>query len=130
MIEKIQAALEGSKFFYLYLAIWAWVHFRFQKNFWVPEKTGKTVFSKYGDIEERRTGEKVYYIKAIQFFIFSFLTVFGLNIVDSFTVAAAAYVGFLFYFFRPLQTYHWLNGLLVLGMVVERMLHHTGNPIF
>lgn len=112
-------------FFYLYLAIWAWVHFRFQRNFWTPEKTEKTVFTKYGDESDPRTAQKVYYQKAIQFFIFTYLAVFGekigINLADSFTIACAAYVVCLFSFFK-VQTYHWLNGLLVLGMVIERTL--------
>lgn len=128
MIEKIQAALEGTKFFYAYIAIWLWVHYRFQRNFWVPEKTGKTVFTKYGDESNPRIPQKVYYQKAIQLMIFTILAVCGLNVVDSFTVACAAYVVCLFSFFK-IETYHFLNGAIVLGMVIERILYHTGNQI-
>ena len=89
-------------FFYLYIAIWLYVHFRFQQNFWVPNKTGKTVFTKYGDVNDPRTGEKVYYIKAVQFMVTTILTVFGLKFVDAFTVGCAVYVGFMFSFFESL----------------------------
>lgn len=111
------------KMFYLYLVIWAWVHFRFQRSFWVPEKTGKTVFTKYGDESDPRVAQKVYYQKAIQFFIFAMLAAFGLNIVDAFTIGCVAYCICLFSFF-PVKTYHWLNGILVFGMVVERAIFY------
>lgn len=122
-MEEIQAFFEGTKFFYAYLIIWSWVHFRFQRNFWTPEKTGKTVFTKYGPDGDPRVAAKVYYQKAIQLFIFTILAVFGVGIVDAFTVACAAYVTCLFSFFK-IETYHFLNGAIVLGMVIERLIYH------
>lgn len=107
--------------FYIYLAVWTWVHFRFQKNFWIPQKTGKTVFTKYGDESDPRTVQKVYYQKAIQFFIFTLLLVAGLDIATSFTIAAVAYCICLFSFFK-VKTYHWLNGGLVLAMAIELVI--------
>ena len=122
-MENIQLLFQGTKFFYAYIAIWTWVHFRFQRNFWTPEKTGKTVFTKYGDESNSRIPQKVYYQKAIQLFIFTILLILGVPMIDSFTIACAAYVACLFYFFK-LQTYHWLNGLLVLGMIIERIFFY------
>lgn len=121
-------------FFYLWVGLWIYNHIRFWRNYWVAKKATtsdiyerkvKTVFSKYGDEKDPKIGHTTYFIKGVQFMVFFICTFVGLHIADSATIAFLAYNVLMLTQFKEKQLYHWLNGALCLGMVIERALNFS-----
>ena len=129
--------MNGMFFFYLWFGLWIYNHIRFWKNYWTAQKatTGqiynreiKTVFSKYGDEKDPKIGHTTYFIKGVQFMVFFLCTLAGFHIADSATIAFVGYNVLMFMQFKKKELYHWLNGALCLGMLIERTIHFFNLP--